>query len=153
MRILSLSMKFMEIRMLNRKMLYNLFSRLPQKFFLIFFPALIIFSAPVCLAQKRALRKGEKAFDRFQFDKAIKNFTKVLEKNPDNYKAVSELAAVYRLIGDYDNGVKWYAEVVKHPEATAIEKFHYAQMLRAAGRYDEAKSYYAAYDTLAPGDP
>ncbi len=116
--------------------------------------ACFLFFAPNELAaQSRKLRKGDKAFALFQFDQAIKSYTKVLSKHPTNYKALSQLADVYRITGDYDNALKWYGEVVKNAESSPVQKFYYAQMLRTAGQYDSAKVYYLKYADLIPGDP
>src|SRR5688572_17706927 len=104
-------------------------------------------------AQNRQLRKGDKAFTLFQFQKAIKSYTRVLSKRPTNYKALSQIADVYRIIGDYDNALKWYGEVVKSSECSPIQKFYYAQMLRSAEQYDSAKVYYLKYAQLVSGDP
>ncbi len=104
-------------------------------------------------AQGRKLRKADKAFSLFQFEKAIKGYTKVLNKRPDNIKALGKLADVYRITGDYENALRWYAEVVSQPGHTAIQKFYYAQMLRTAQQYDEAKKYYLEYAKADSTDP
>lgn len=103
-------------------------------------------------AQGRKLRKGERAFSLFQFQKAINNYNKVIKKDPDNHKALSGLADAYRIYGDYDNAVVWYAKVVKQMQSTPLQKFYYAQMLRTQGQYDSAKVYYQKYAELAPED-
>ena len=104
-------------------------------------------------AQGRQLRKGDKAFTLFQFQKAANHYTRVLSKRPTNYKALSSIADVYRITGDYDNALKWYGEVVKSSECSPVQKFYYAQMLRTAGQYDSAKVYYQKYANLVSGDP
>jgi len=116
--------------------------------------ACFLFFAPNELtAQSRKLLKGDKAFTLFQFDQAIKSYTKVISKHPTNYKALSQLADVYRITGDYDNALKWYGEVVRSPECLPVQKFYYAQMLRASAQYDSAKVYYRKYAELVSGDP
>lgn len=104
-------------------------------------------------AQKRQLRKGDKAFTFFQFDKAIKSYNKVLNKRPENYQALSQIADVYRITGDYDNAVKWFGELARHPECSPVQKYYYAQMLRTVQLYDSAKIYFLQYAELVPGDP
>lgn len=113
---------------------------------------LFFLSEPLC-AQNRALRKGDKAFMLFQFDKAIRAYTRVISRRPAHYKALSQIADVYRVIGDYDNALKWYGEVVKTPDCSPVQKFYYAQMLRTAQQYDSAKAYYLKYAELVSGDP
>lgn len=121
--------------------------------FFAFVATCFLFSTPNELtAQSRKLRKGDKAFSLFQFDKAIKTYERVISKHPTDYKALSKLADVYRITGDYDNALKWYGEVVKNAECVPIQKFYYAQMLRTAGQYDSAKVYYLKYAELASGD-
>lgn len=113
----------------------------------------ICFSAENASAQNRKLRKGDKALSLFQFDKAINIYTKVLSKKPENYRALSQIADIYRILGDYENAAKWYGEAVKQLQCTPMQKFYYAQMLRATGQYDSAKQYYLKYAELNPGDP
>jgi len=114
---------------------------------------IFFFLSNEAFAQKRQLLKGDKAFSLFQFQKAIRIYTKVLSRRPTNYKALSQIADVYRITGDYDNALKWYGEVVKHPECSPVQKFYYAQMLRTAEQYDSAKVYYKQYAELVSGDP
>ncbi len=114
---------------------------------------LVVCTIPDAFSQARQLRKGDKAFSLFQFDKAINSYTRVLSKRPTNYKALSQIADVYRIIGDYPNAVKWYGEVAKTSECSPVQNFHYAQMLRTAGQYDSAKVYYTKYASLISGDP
>lgn len=99
------------------------------------------------------MRKGDKAFSVFQFQKAIKSYTKVLSKETTDYKALSQLADVYRITGDYENAVKWYGEVVKSSECSPMQNFYYAQMLRTVQQYDSAKVYYQKYADQVSGDP
>ncbi|HXH17672.1 MAG TPA: OmpA family protein [Chitinophagales bacterium] len=115
--------------------------------------ACLLLGAQETFSQARQLRKGDKASALFQFGKAIKFYERVLSKHPAHYKALSQLADVYRITGDYENALKWYSEIVKTPECSPVQKFYYAQMLRTAEQYDSAKVYYLKYADLVSGDP
>jgi len=126
-----------------------------QKIFqllLLFSVTLTFFFSEPAFAQARKLRKADKALSLFQFDKAINRYTKIAKKHPDNYKALSSLADIYRITGDYENAVAWYGIVVKQAQCTPMQNFYYAQMLRTAEQYDSAKVYYLKYSDLAPND-
>ncbi|GIV34840.1 MAG: cell envelope biogenesis protein OmpA [Chitinophagales bacterium] len=111
-------------------------------------------------AQVRQIRKGDKALSVFSFNKAIESYKKALDKKSKKkkaasyrYQALGQLANTYRIIGDYENALQYYEQLVQHPECTPLQKFYYAQMLRTAGRYEEAKKFYEEYARLAPDDP
>src|SRR6186997_2863869 len=101
-----------------------------KKIFLIAVACMLLLPAANVFAQARKLRKADKAFKLFQFDKAIKGYTKILSRHPDNYTALSKLADVYRITGDYENAAVWFGLVVKQMQSTPTQKFYYAQMLR-----------------------
>lgn len=126
--------------------------RFNLRLFFLFGFALMLCFPQHTFAQGRKLRKADKALSLFQFEKAISSYTKIVKRHPDNYKALSSLADIYRITGDYENAVAWYGIVVKQPQCTPLQKFYYAQMLRTAEQYDSAKVYYLKYSELAPND-
>ena len=121
-------------------------------FILLFVLFSLLASGFTAQAQKRKLRKADRQFSLFQFDKAINIYNKVLKKDSSHYEGLSQLANIYRITGDYQQAEKNYARVVQTGKADSIQIFHYAQMLRCNEKYEEAKAYYLKYAELAPED-
>lgn len=104
-------------------------------------------------AQSVKQKKADRYFDLFKFDKAIEQYERVVEKEPENYHALRRLGDSYRLTGRPSQAENWYGQAVQSPEADSMVFFYYAQALRDNGKYDEAKQYYQKYATKAPNDP
>lgn len=104
-------------------------------------------------AQRVPLKKADRYFELFKFDKAIKQYEKVLDKYPGNEVANERLAACYRLLGKTEQAEAWYAKAVQKEGAAPILTYYYAQALRSNGKYEEAKAQYEAYASKAPDDP
>jgi peptidoglycan-associated lipoprotein len=100
---------------------------------------------------ERFYKKGVKAYDKFDYSKAIGNFENYLQKR-DKSDAKIKLANSYRLVYDMPNAEKWYSQVVEIPESEPIEMFHYARVLMVMEKYDEAKEWFKRYLKVVPDD-
>lgn len=113
----------------------------------------LLFVAFSATAQNAKLKKADRYFELFKFEKAIDQYKRYAEKHPDSYEANKRIADSYRLLGNAKEAEFWYAETVKSAEAEPIDYFHYAQALRDNGKYTQAKEYYAKFSEKAPDDP
>jgi outer membrane protein OmpA-like peptidoglycan-associated protein len=104
-------------------------------------------------AQDVKTKKADRYYDLFQFDKAIKQYQRVIKKEPDNYHALVRLGDSYRLLGNPADAEFWYGSASKHISADSTVVFNYAQALRSNGKYTDAKEQYKRYSTMAPNDP
>lgn len=103
-------------------------------------------------AQSGAVSAGNRAFSKFNFQRAIDIFTRVVSKDPTNAAAMEKLADAYRLINNTTEAEKWYGALAALPNAKASNIYNYAQFLKANGKYDEAAKYYGTYASMMPAD-
>jgi peptidoglycan-associated lipoprotein len=96
-------------------------------------------------------KQGSKSFETLRFSKAIESFEKALDRK-DIPNAKEGLAHSYRLINNTVKAEKVYADVVLQPDTDPMNYFHYARMLAANKKYDEAKIWYNKYLSVKPDD-
>jgi len=96
--------------------------------------------------------KGVKEYDNFAYASAIKNFEKALEKDSTNAKAKIKLAESYRLVNDYKNAERLYAQVIQLPESKPEDKMHYAKLLMSANKHEDAANMLRLYLQSKPDD-
>jgi peptidoglycan-associated lipoprotein len=96
-------------------------------------------------------KQGTKSFDMLRYSKAIESFEKALNKK-DIPNAREGLANSYRLINNTVKAEKAYADVVLQPDTDPVNYFHYARMLQANKKYDEAKVWYNKYLSIKADD-
>jgi peptidoglycan-associated lipoprotein len=97
-------------------------------------------------------KQGTKSFDMLRFSKAIDSFEKALDRK-DIPNAKEGLANAYRLTNNTVKAEKTYADVVLLPDTDPMNYFHYARMLMANKKYDEAKIWFNKYLSVKPADP
>lgn len=102
-------------------------------------------------AQTPSLKKANAYFDEGDYLSAVQAYKEILEKNND-IEIKKRLADAYRLLKQPEAAEYWYAQVVSQPGIEAIYKYHYGIMLKANGKYDEAKRVFSEYSKLAPHD-
>jgi len=84
-------------------------------------------------AAGEALRLGEAAFARRDFDEAIKNYSKVLELDPKNYSAALFVGDSYFAAKKFDQAGQWYEKAVAiDPNRETAYRYH-ADMLTKNG--------------------
>lgn len=121
-----------------------------KKIALTFLSGLIAFSLT---AQKSGLREGDRLFKAFNYKEAAEVYSEVVTKYPNHLEANEKLARAYVLAEDYANAEAVYANIVKLPDASAVNRFYYAQALRANGKYEEAEKEYDAFAKANHNDP
>ena len=89
------------------------------------FLALFVFTCSIANAQSGAMNAGNRAFTKFNFQRAIDVFTRVVSKNPSNTAAMEKLADSYRLINNTVEAEKWYGALAALPNAKASNIFQY----------------------------
>ena len=84
-------------------------------------------------AAGEAMRLGEAAFARRDFDEAIKNYSKVLEFDPKNYSAALFVGDSYFAAKKFDQAGEWYEKAVAiDPNRETAYRYH-ADMLTKNG--------------------
>lgn len=116
--------------------------------FFVFFNAVVPMSVS---AQSVNLKKANAFFEEGDYLRAIQEYKDILKKSND-IEAKKRLADSYRLLKQPDAAELWYAQVVSQPGVEPIYKYYYGIMLKANGKYDEAKTVFIEYSKLAPHD-
>lgn len=120
----------------------------------IFLLTLALLSAGVS-AQKKSYhtKQGDKAFTMFNFHSAVEYYQRALKKGKDDSTYLQQkIADSYRLLNDPLNSEIWYRKLATAPKPNPLNKFWYAEALRANQKYDEAKVLYEEYKAAVPGD-
>jgi tetratricopeptide (TPR) repeat protein len=98
----------------------------------------IRFSADTDVEQ--AMRAGEAAFSRHDFDEAIRNYGRALQLQPKNYFAALFTGNAYDRKGDFANAVEWYERAVEFDPDIETAYRYYADMLARKGEMAKARA-------------
>lgn len=102
-------------------------------------------------AQKANLQRGNKEYDRFNYQKAIPLYLQVLDK-ADVPEAKIKLAESYRRVNNWTEAEYWYGQIVHLPDAKPIYSLYYGKALQANGKCDLAKEWFEDYSRREPDD-
>ena len=98
-------------------------------------------------AQTKETKRADKLYAKLDYIDAAKEYEK-LEPSPYIYKQIAES---YYNIFDSKNAVAWYAKATATQQDAEIY-YHYAQMLKAEGKYEEANAQMKKFASMAPSD-
>ena len=90
-------------------------------------------------AQYGKQKKADALFNNFSYVRAIKVYKEIVANNYNIDYATRRLADCYAMLGDLENAVVYYEEIVKQPNVPEEYYYNYAQALRSIGKYDESK--------------
>jgi len=85
-------------------------------------------------------KKMKKAFDQGQYQRVINYYLDAIEKKPNDSRANYMVAEAYRLTNRLKESEPFYARAKGRFIDEDTVAFYHAQALKAAGKYDEAKS-------------
>lgn len=89
-----------------------------------------------------SLKKADKFFELFQYEKAIEAYQKIIDKNPNETKAYLQIAECYYYTNQISKAIEWYEKKINESDIDAVYINHYAQALRTGGSLDEAKIWF-----------
>jgi tetratricopeptide (TPR) repeat protein len=89
-------------------------------------------------AVEQAMRAGEAAFSRRDFDEAIKNYSRAVELEPKNYAAVLFMGNAFHKKNDFAKAAEWYEKAIQVDPNIETGYRYYAEML--AKENDMAKA-------------
>ena len=117
--------------------------------YLTFLILFILIGSPILLsAQQKGARK-HRHYNTFALQDAIKYYTKLVKKQPENGEALYNLANSYRLNGEYHKAEKWFRRAVKVVDEPDCY-LYFAQMLLSNAKYLEAEQWFNTYAGVAP---
>jgi tetratricopeptide (TPR) repeat protein len=87
----------------------------------------------------RAMRAGEAAFSRRDFDEAIKDYLQALELEPGNYSAALFIGNTYDKQNEFSKGAEWYERAIQRGPNVETAYRYYADMLAKTGDMARAR--------------
>lgn len=120
-----------------------------KKFFLLL---IVLLSLPLfSAAQSFAEKRGDKFFDRLAYVRAADAYERAARKK-GNDRVYERLGDCYRLMGQVGKSESWYGKVAQGSAPTANSTLHYAEALRANGKYPESQQWMSKYYTMKGDD-
>ncbi len=110
---------------------------------------LVLLCVQTGLAQ-RGLRKANKQYELKAFTLAAKSYEQVLERSPKAVEAMYKLADTYRHLNRMEEAARWYARAVQYKDIPPKVYLEYGHVLKALGRFDEARNWYLQYSKVDP---
>ena len=91
-------------------------------------------------AVEQALRAGEAAFSRQDFDEAIVDYSRALELEPKNYTATLFIGNSFHRKNDFAKAREWYEKAIQIDPNTETAYRYYAHMLVREGDLAKART-------------
>lgn len=111
----------------------------------------VLVSTMTLKAQTKATAAADKLFKQYEYLDASKEYLKLVgDGKKDNY-IYNQLAESYYNMFNSKEAIKWYALAVTQPQDAEVY-FKYAQMLKAAGKYEESNTQMAIFAGKSPND-
>ena len=98
-------------------------------------------------AQTKETKRADKLYAKLDYIDAAKEYQK-LEPSPYIYKQIAE--SYYNIFSSKE-AVEWYAKATATQQDADVY-YHYAQMLKAEGKYEDANAQMKKFASLAPSD-
>lgn len=89
--------------------------------------------------------RAEALFRKYEYANAAALYVKLVDTKPPRLDDLGQLAACYVQMNDYESAENWYARVVAAEGSTAEDLIRYGEVLKANGKYAEAKQQLEAY--------
>ena len=91
-------------------------------------------------SQSRTVEKGNKLFERYAYDDAIKLYLRAAKDDEKSTVLFANLADSYYHNADMENAVAWYESLMIHDLAAVKGEyyFRYSQALKAVGEYTKS---------------
>ncbi len=96
-------------------------------------------------ASAQLLKRGNKLFNAFSYEKAIEVYEQVWKRDSSNLEVAQKLAAAYRMTNNMPGAEKWYGRLVRSGNAKNSDFLYYIQALESNEKYAEAKEWLTKY--------
>lgn len=104
-----------------------------------------LFSTPAAAQFRTAIRTANKQYDINAYNLAVQSYLNALERRPDDPEALGKIADSYRHLNMMEDAARYYAQAVRQRDVNKQHYLEFGHVLKALGRYDEAKQWYDAY--------
>jgi hypothetical protein len=113
---------------------------------ILFLFTLLLFRAIEIVAQD--MESANKLYEIHAFDAAIEMYEAVVKANPNEVKAISNIADSYRRTNRMQEAANWYAKAINTGKTNPEIFFQYGLVLKSLGRYTEAKEWFKSYGSV-----
>lgn len=96
--------------------------------------------------------KADQKFRLFEYSEAIPLYKQYLEKSPEDYDAVRNLALAYSYVNNISGSIEAWLKLIKLKQAVPEDWYELVQMLRISGDIINAKLYAMQYQQKNEGD-
>ena len=100
----------------------------------------------------KPLKRADKAYEQFEFIKAIDHYKVAFLRDQSNASITRRLGECYRKLGLLDEAEYWYSKTVQGENAIADDLYYYARVLTGLGEYEKARIWYHRYHQVRPED-
>ena len=102
--------------------------------------------------QQGLLHQADRLYENYSYHEAIATYEQAFRKDASSIEHARRLADCYWTLRDPANAERWYAVVASSSQATAIDMYRYAELLRMNGQYADADAWLKRFAKLAPQD-
>ncbi len=110
---------------------------------------IIFLCSSLAFGQSRYEHLGNKYYEEYSYDRAIKYFESVKEKDTEVQR---KLAISYFKLQDFDQSEWFYTQVVNSKEAISEDFFNFSQVLAMQEKYPESVRWMTSYHERKSGD-
>ena len=109
--------------------------------------AALLLSSVVAVSQEQpSLRdRADELYRRYEYANAAKLYAKLVDTKKPRLQDLERLADSYLRMNDYESAENWYARVVGQEDSKPESRLTYGQVLKANGKYAEAKKQLEVY--------
>ncbi|MGB0862116.1 MAG: carboxypeptidase regulatory-like domain-containing protein [Saprospiraceae bacterium] len=107
-----------------------------------------LFIITTTYAQDDLMEDANMLYGMQAFDEAIETYKKALKAKPGNVSAFTNIADAYRRTNRMKEAAEWYGKAINTGSAQTEVSFQYGLVLKAQGRYAEAKQWFDSYSNI-----
>ncbi|PHI21918.1 hypothetical protein CEQ90_01115 [Lewinellaceae bacterium SD302] len=105
----------------------------------------LLLAAPLQAQFRSAMRQANKEFELHAYNSAVVSYQQALDRRDDDLEALSKIAKSFMMLNKMAQANQFYTKAVKDRKVSDETRLEHAHVLRALGRYDEAKQWYLYY--------
>ncbi|HPI06007.1 MAG TPA: tetratricopeptide repeat protein, partial [Saprospiraceae bacterium] len=96
------------------------------------------------------LQRADKQFDLYAYNLALRTYEQVLQKDPNNARALSRTADSYFQLNRIEESLPWYDRAAQQYNVEPLTFLNYGKALMQTGDYVGAKKWFRVYGENNP---
>lgn len=94
------------------------------------------------------LQRADKQFELYAYNLAMKTYKQVLDRDPNNGRALERIADCYFQLNQSEEAINWYKRAIEQREPNSDVQLRYGRALMFRGNYDQARREFLEYASL-----